>query len=430
MLAEKVKTIIFKNKTVQNAGWLIGGKIFQMLISFLVSVITARYLGPSNYGLINYAGAYTAFFMAFCTLGINSVLVREFVNNPEREGEIIGTALGLRALSSLLSALMIIGLVTVIDHDDPIAIIVVALCSLSLVFKVFDTFNYWFQSKLQSKVTAIASFIAYFITSAYKVILIITGKSVEWFALATSVDYIILAVVLYGSYRIYNGGRISFSATYGKYILKCSSPFIFPSIMVAIYGYTDKLMLKHMMSEAEVGYYSTAAALCGIWTFVLSAIIDSVYPSIMEAYKTDIKQFEKRNRQLYAIIFYISLFVSLVITVLAEIIIVILYDRQYLGAVNPMRIITWYTAFSFLGVARNAWVVCENKQKYLKYLYLASAILNIILNTLLIPILSSSGAALASLITQIATIFIPFFIKDMRRNTVLMIQAITLQDIR
>ncbi len=424
-----VKALLFKNKTVQNAGWLIGGKILQMLISFLVSVITARYLGPSNYGLISYAGAYIAFFMAFCTLGINSVLVREFVNNPNREGEIIGTALGLRALSSLMSASMIICLVIVIDRDDPIAIIVVALCSLSLVFKIFDTFNYWFQSKLQSKVTAIASFIAYFITSAYKVILIIANKSIEWFALATSIDYIILAVVLYGSYKLYNGGKIRFSPSCGKYILKCSYPFIFPSLMVAIYGYTDKLMLKHMMSEAEVGYYSIAAALCGMWTFVLSAIIDSAYPSIMKAYNIDIKLFEKRNKQLYAIVFYLSLFVSFGISVLAEIIILIIYDRQYMGAVNPLRIITWYTAFSYLGVARNAWVVCENKQKYLKYLYLAAAIINILLNFLLIPLFSSSGAALASLITQVATIIIPFFIKDMRRNTVLMFQAIALQDV-
>ena len=52
----KIKNIL-KNKEVGNAGWLIGGKVVQMALSLVVGVITARYLGPSNYGLIGYATA-------------------------------------------------------------------------------------------------------------------------------------------------------------------------------------------------------------------------------------------------------------------------------------------------------------------------------------------------------------------------------------
>ena len=50
-----------RRKEVQNAGWLIAGKIAQMVISLFVSLLTARYLGPGNYGLLSYAAAYTAF---------------------------------------------------------------------------------------------------------------------------------------------------------------------------------------------------------------------------------------------------------------------------------------------------------------------------------------------------------------------------------
>ena len=64
---------LMQNAVIKNAGWLIFGRIGQMVISLVVGVLSARYLGPSNYGLINYAAAYTSFFMALCTLGINSV---------------------------------------------------------------------------------------------------------------------------------------------------------------------------------------------------------------------------------------------------------------------------------------------------------------------------------------------------------------------
>ena len=158
---------ILHSKVTKNAGWIIGGKIVQMLINLVVGVITARYLGPSNFGLINYAGAYTAFFSSFCTLGINSVIVNEFINNPDATGEIIGTTLGLRAISSFLSALTIIGIVFIVDMGEKTTILVVALCTIGLLFQIFDTFNYWFQARLQSKTTAIITLIAYVVTSLY-----------------------------------------------------------------------------------------------------------------------------------------------------------------------------------------------------------------------------------------------------------------------
>ena len=421
---------IVKNKTVVNAGWLIGGKIVQMLISFFVGLFTARYLGPSNYGLIGYAGAYTAFFMCFCTLGINSVLVKEFVDNPGQEGKIIGTSLGLRAISSFFSAIIIFIIVFIIDAGEKETIAVVILSSAGLIFNIFDTFNYWFQSRLQSKVTAKATLLAYIVSAAYKVYLMISGKSVVYFALTSCLDHFCLAVVLLIEYRKNHGGKLSFSIKYGKYILGKSCHFILPSLMVAIYGQTDKLMLKQMISQTEIGYYSTAVTICGMWCFVLSAIIDSVYPSIMKAHKLDKKLFERRNRQLYAIVFYVSAFVSVVFTIFAKPIVYLLFGKAYLPAINPLRIITWYTAFSYLGVARNAWIVCENKQRYLFPIYLSAAVSNVILNLLLIPRWGASGAAAASLATQIITTMVtPFFIKPIRRNSILMLEAIALKGV-
>jgi hypothetical protein len=95
-----------KNKVVKNAGWIIGGKVANKLLAFVVGIFAARYLGPSNYGLINYAAAYATFFASLCTLGINSVIVKNFVDHPDQQGETIGTTLLLRAMSSLLSVIM------------------------------------------------------------------------------------------------------------------------------------------------------------------------------------------------------------------------------------------------------------------------------------------------------------------------------------
>lgn len=421
---------IFKNKVVKNAGWIIGGNLANKVLAFLVGILTARYLGPSNYGLINYATAYTTFFASFCTLGINSVIVKNFVEHPEEEGTTIGTTLLLRAASSFLSAVMIVGIVSIVDRDEPVAIAVVTLSSIGMIFQIFDTLNYWFQARLQSKYSAVASLVAYVAVSVYKIILLVLGKSVEWFAVATALDYLVLAVFLLGTYFKNGGTGFHVSAAKARELLTSSSSFIISGLMVSVYACTDKLMMKQMLDEAAVGYYSLASSVSTIWAFVLSAIIDSLYPEIVQAFSRDRLQYERKNRQLYAIVFYTAVLVSAGICILADPIVGILYGASYLPAVQPLRIVVWYTAFSYLGVARNAWMVCENRQKYLKYLYISAALINVVLNLILIPLWGASGAAVASLITQMSTtLLLPVLIRPLRPNAKLMMDAVLLRNV-
>ena len=419
-----------KNRIVKNAGWLMIGRVIHMILSFVIGLLTARYLGPANFGVLNYAGAYTTFFMAFCTLGINSVIVKNFVDHPEESGETIGTTIVLRLISSFMSIGVIVGIVSIVDKGDKVTVLVVFLYSLSLLFQVFDTFNYWFQSKLMSKYYAIATLISYSIASAYKVLMLALNMSVEWFAVANSVDIGIVAVIMYIIYRKKGGPGFSVSFRKAKELLSVSCSYILSGLMVAIYAATDKVMLKHMLDESSVGFYSLAVSIATVWTFVLAAIIDSMNPSIMEYHNTDKRRYLIMNKRLYALVFYISILASAIICVIAPVFIRVVYGEAYLPAVGPLRIVVWYVAFSYLGVARNAWIVCERKQKYLKYIYLSSALINVVLNFLLIPLIGTLGAALASLLTQIATVFgVPAIIRPLRPNTKMMLDAILLRDV-
>lgn len=421
---------LLKSKVTRNAGWLIGGRIYHMLLAFFVGLVTARYLGPSNYGLINYALTYTTFFASFCTLGINSIIVKDFVDHPEEEGLALGSALVLRAISSGLSFIMMLGISFVADRGEKTTHIVVALCGIGMLFQIFDTINYWFQSRLESKFSAEATVISYTVVSLYKIWLLLTQKSVEWFAISTSLDYFVVACFLLLVYKKHHGPHFGFSKKKSRELLHSSYHFILASLMVSIYGSTDKFMLKQMLNETMVGYYSTAVSLCSTWVFVLSAIIDSLYPCILQSFEKDRQLFERRNRQLYAIVFYVSVGVSLLISILARPIVSVLYGEAYLPTVMPLRIITWYTAFSYLGVARNAWIVSYHCQNYLKYIYIGAAVTNVLLNSFFIPLWGVSGAALASLITQISTIMIfPLFIKELRPNVRLMLDAIQFKNV-
>lgn len=406
------------------------GKIVHMVLGFLIGLITARYLGPSNFGLINYAGAFSTFFTAVCTLGINSVIVKNFVDYPDEEGAALGTTIVLRIIAGVMSITVITGIVLIVDHDDYLCITVVVLYSVSLIFQAFDIFHQWFQSRLMSKYYAIATLISYSIASAYKIYLLATGKSVVWFALFNTVDFAVVALVLFLFYKKCKGPKLSFSWKKGKQLFSVSHSYILVGLMTAIYAFTDKFMLKQMTSESIVGYYSLAFTVSSMWAFVLSAFIESISPSIMKYHNNDNERYLTTNKRLYAIVFYFSVFASVTIFFIAPLFIRIVYGEEYMLSVNSLRIAVWYVAFSYLGTARNVWIVCEKKQKYLKYIYLGSAALNVGVNALLIPLMGAEGAATASLLTQFATVFVfPLFFKELRPNVKLMRDAILLRGV-
>ena len=77
---------VLKSKNAKNASWIIGEQIFQMLISFFIGIFTARYLGPSNYGVLNYTASFVAFVTSIVTLGMDGVVIRKIIATPEKEG--------------------------------------------------------------------------------------------------------------------------------------------------------------------------------------------------------------------------------------------------------------------------------------------------------------------------------------------------------
>lgn len=194
--------------------------------------------------------------------------------------------------------------------------------------------------------------------------------------------------------------------------------------MVTVYAQTDRIMIKLMIDDAATGYYSAAVTCAGMTGFVFSAIIDSFRPMIFDDKKNNQGSYEKNVIRLYNVVIYLSLVQCVVITACSGIVIRILYGTDYMNSVDALRIIVWYTTFSYLGAVRNIWLLAEGKQKFLLWINLIGAVSNIILNYFLITCMGINGAALASLITQFVTnVVVGFIFKPIRKNNKLMWNA-------
>ena len=419
------------NLFVYNTIWNIGGKVLQMGLSLIVGMLTARYLGPSNYGVIGYTASYVSFFSVVCQLGFTSIAVKELLENKETEGEVLGTSIFLRVCTSIISTIAITCLVYIMDKGDKVIVWVAFLQSLSLMFQSFDMLHYWYQSRMETQVSVKIQTLAYLIMSAYKISILAFGKSVEWFAFSTAFEAAVVAAFLYMAYRKSSTQKLAISLEYGKKMFKESYHFILSGLMVTIYSEMDKIMLEQMLSSEAVGFYIAANKISSLWSFVLLALINSAEPLIIATRAQNKEQYIKKNKQLYAAVIWIGIAAGLAITVLGKWIILFMYGETYLPSTSSLRISAWYTMFAMLGTARGVWVVCENKSKYVKYYLGAGAIVNIILNYLMIPPYGPAGAAAATLITQIFTaVFAPAMFKETRVYTKYVFEAFLLRGIR
>lgn len=412
------------NKVLKNASWIIGCRIVQSVLGLFVGMLTARYLGPSNYGIINYAAAIVAFVTPIMQLGFRNTMVHEIINNPEREGKTVGTALIFNVMSAAVCIIGIGIFVFVANKGEKETIIVCILYSLGLLFQAVEMIQYWFQAKFLSKYHSLVSIVAYIVVSAYKIYLLASGKNIYWFALSQALDFLIISALLVLIYKKKSTQRLSVSFPVGRSMLSASKHYIVSGIMVATFGYVGSIVLKFFMNSAAVGLYSAAVTCNAVTGFVYNAIIDSARPSILESKAAGREDYEKKLVTLYAVIMFISIMQSVAMFVLGKYIVGILYGAEYTGSILPLKIVCWQNVFSYIGTVRNIWILAEGKQKYLWVINLCGAAFSIALNIVLVLFFDIIGAAIAAVVTQLFTnVILSFIIRPISKNNQILFKA-------
>lgn len=412
-------------KITANVKWLVTCKIIQSVLQLIVGALCARYLGPHDYGLIGYAASLVAFAVPLVQLGLYATVVKELVDAPEKEGAIMGTSIILEVLSAIVCIVLVNVFSFAANANEPQTIVVCALSSISLLFKSFELMQRWFQYKLQSKYPSVIAVCVYVIVSAYRIWLLVTEKSVYWFALVNTLEYFLMCAALVFIYYKLGAKRMNFSISVARQLIHKSKYYILSAVMVNMFQNTDRIMLKMMMGDTENGYYTAAVTASCVAAFLYTAIVDSMRPVIFEYKKKLDARYEKNICALYCITFYITLAQGVGFTLFANLIIKILYGAEYLKAVPVLRIIIWQISFSYMGTIRNIWILAEGKQRLVWKLNLCGVIVNILINAALIPKFGARGAAFASFATQMFTNFVlGFLLKQLKENNRLLLAGI------
>lgn len=397
-------------KIALNIGWSVFDKIFRMATSMLVGVWVARYLGPAQFGLLNYAQAFPSALIAFANLGLTNILITHFVQNATYEKrDLIGTGFMLKLLSGSICYLLIVAISYFIYYDNQRLQILIYLVSSLLIFQSFEVIDMFFQAKILAKKSVWAKTLAFFISSALKFYFLINQADLSAFAFTIVVELGLSTLFLSYFYTKETGIKLTqwrFDRQLALKLLKASWPLIFSDFLIFLYMRLDQIMIQQMVGSKELGLYSAALRLSESWYFLASALTNSFYPGIAALWQSNEKIFYEQYQKLINRLAIIALSVALFVSLFSSILVRFIFGSNYDGVASILSLHVWTGIPIFLGVGCSNLYILKNIQKYTIIRSAVGATINVALNWWLIPIYGALGASAATFVSQLFASFL------------------------
>jgi len=414
-------------KVISNTGWLFADQILRMGVGLFVGVWVARYLGPEQYGIYNYAVAFVALFSAFATLGLNGIVVRDIVRDSSCKNDTLGTAFVLKLIGGVATLLVTVAVISLLRPDDSLTRWLVGITAAGLIFQAFDAITLWFQSQVQSKYVVYSKNAAFVAIALVKVALIRIQAPLITFAWASLAETVLSALGLVVAYRV-NGHSLMLwrgNLERAQSLLNDSWPLILSSLAIYIQARIDQVMLGEMIGDSEVGQYSAAMRLIEVFGFIPVVIQSSVAPALTKAKAQNEILYYDRLLNLYRLMFILFLITAIPIFVFSNKLVVILLGNEYKAAGVLLSLFSIRLFFANFGVVKGLYIANENLFRYSLATAIAGTLVNVLFNYLLIPNYASAGAIYATIASFFTTtFFVDIFYPKVRKNLNVMLKAI------
>nr|HCI8060515.1 oligosaccharide flippase family protein [Klebsiella pneumoniae] len=173
---------------------------------------------------------------------------------------------------------------------------------------------------------------------------------------------------------------------------------ILSGVAEVLYLKIDQIMLGMINGYSTVATYAVAARLSEAWYFFPTIITASFFPLLILAKKESEEKYKHTLLDLSRKLFFCALIISIFITIIAHTAINILYGEAYAESATILIIHIWASLFVFMRAVLSKWLVIENMLPFSLVTHISGAIVNIILNLILIPKMGGIGSAIATVI--------------------------------
>ncbi|MBP7449127.1 MAG: flippase [Flavobacteriales bacterium] len=417
-----------------NTSWMFVERIVRLVVVLGTGILVARYLGPSLFGQLNYATGFVGIFFALTTMGLDEIVVRELVRDPQRRNELLGSAATLR----LLGALTLIVLVLVsawVKGMDGITASLVVVIALAELFKPLGVVDWHFQAEVRARPAVMVQMAQVLGSALIKVALVYWQAPLIWFAWVYVIENVLMGVGYLMAYSNDGSNWRQWRVTRKElsFLLNESWPLIIFGMALYVQAKIDQVMIGDMLrtrlgedaANAEVGQYSNALKMIEALGFLPVIVQKSLAPAITRAKALDRAQYEDRLLNQYRLMFLMFLITAIPLYLVAEPMMVLLFGEEFRPSGVLLSLFAIRLFFTNMGVGKSSFITNESLFKYSLITGVVGAGTNIIMNYFLIPPFKSVGAIWATIGSFTISIFLmDLLFKNTRANFKWMVHGI------
>jgi O-antigen/teichoic acid export membrane protein len=394
---------------VRMSAWLIAGHAISLLFSLISLGVIARVYGAADFGSLSLSLAIVGLVSPLIQLGLNAVVTRDLVIGRQHQGEILGTVVALRVLAAA-SALLLFALAFFFLRPGEEYILFVIVLLLAEVLRAGVVFSFWFESVSKGSVIAFATIGVALIVALARVALAFWGVDFIWIISSYVLEAALLGGFFWAAYRRWGGGaRLEFSGEVALgYLAKCF-PLIVSGITVSVYKKIDQLMLMHYFDVVAVGVYGLAARLSEAWHFIPLMVATAIFPHMIRLRESGSAGYYRYIEQVMTLLACIGYAAALGISIFAVYFLVPLVGEEYRASVPIVLIHVWGGVFIAVRALASKWIIAEDMLRFSLVSQGMGAVINVILNVLLIPYWGGEGAAIATVISYLVAGYLIFY---------------------
>jgi O-antigen/teichoic acid export membrane protein len=392
-----------KQIVLKNTFWLSLGQFFTRLFKFLLVVFAARILGPEGWGSFQYVLSIASMFFIFSDWGVGNLLIRDYQQKEDFK-ERIRTGSLIRESLAFLS--LIVALIASLIFENPNFRKTFIILALFLFLgNLRDYILNFFQAIQKMEKQFIVNFVESLLTLIFGIIFLLTLRNFVSFAFAYLFGIFfsfILAILLAKNFLIYLKPKINYE--FIKYYLINGLPLALFGVLGFVFFTTDQIILGKLKGVETVGYYSIAARIILILTTFPSLFLISLFPQLALSV-SDKERLKNIFKKSIPFILLISFFLFAFILIFADFL-PLLFGQKYIPSIQPLKLLSLILLLIPLTNLFDNFLFSINKQWQDFFITLFCAILNVVLNFLLIPQYSIFGAIYATLISQFVNLIL------------------------
>jgi O-antigen/teichoic acid export membrane protein len=377
-----------------------------------VPLIT-KLLGAFNYGIWVQISVTITLLAPLIRLGLTNSLIRYLAAEKDTDTikEGIYSVIFLISIIAFASTLFFIIFIIPVSNFFQTPIILVALLPIIILFEclngVFFAVFQAFQRMLRYSFLTIIASLGEII---FVVLSILLGYGIYGAVLSLLIIRLIVSII--SSAFIYKkfGFKIPDFHFIKKYLL-FGLPTLLSGFSYSIVTSADKYLVGFFLGTLFVGYYAPAYSLGNIITFLILPLSFVLFPAVCKSYDEN-ELDEVKNKLKYSLKYFLIIAIPAVfgLSALVKEILQIFSTQEiatYSYFVTPF--VATSTLFYGLSDIFSQIIILAKKTKIVGYIWFAAAIINIILNLILIPLYGILGAAISTLLCYLLAFLLIYF---------------------